>query len=271
MPDENHLKGVFYNVYDINSVGARPQMQLVETLAAGGRTEYFERPPYSSPSSLIKEDDTSNLFTNSLVIAKIFDPSLFGDPAGMRRAPPEYLGEDSVGIREMKTNLDRLKRTGRSFTLRVLAGLEASLDQPEITDEEAEKIAKILNSKRYKTMDRHHILYTPLEGAVCINFVSATGGVIAGMERAIYEHWNAEGREERTLYHAAKLDLMNAITDAAIRKAQSVGLDPNAFTRNGPDHAKYWMEVFHEGVPTPDVLLARSREIVELAREKYQR
>ncbi|MBI4167718.1 MAG: hypothetical protein HY515_02060 [Candidatus Aenigmarchaeota archaeon] len=263
LTDEYHLKGIFYNIYDIGTVGVRPQMQLVEALATGERIEYIQKPPNSSPSGLIRADGASNLFTNCLTIVKIFDPSTLNDPVGMKYAPPEYLGEDSPRIREMKVSLDRLKRTGRSFALRTLAGLEASLSQPEITEEEAEEIAKALNSKKF--------LYTLLEGRVCVNFVSATGGVIAGMERAIYEHWNTEGRGERTLYHAAKLGLMNAITDAAIRKARAEGMDPNAFTRNDSQHVEYWKEAFNETVPTPEVLLARSRAVVDAARQKYLR
>lgn len=224
--DFRHLNGIFYNIYDIDSYGVRPQMQLVETLSTDGRIDYLERPPHHFPSALISMDHISNLFTNSFPIAKIFDPSLFNEPSSKYLVPPDYL-EGSEKLRSMRKELEVLKRRGRSFNLRSMAGYAASLSQSELTETEAADVAEKLARKLASR-------YMGMSAGVCMSFVSGYMVVIGGLERAIYEHWNTEGREERTLYHAAKLDLMNEITDAAIRKAKSAGLDPNMFTRKDP-------------------------------------
>ncbi|MBI3413569.1 MAG: hypothetical protein HY051_05850 [Candidatus Aenigmarchaeota archaeon] len=266
--DPYHLDNIFYNIYEIDSCGLRPQRRLVETLMSDVQTGFDHEAPYHSPSFWLKMDKVSNLFTG-VTIAKIFDPSFYAESA---LVPGEYLGEDNEKLRVMRKDLQKLMRAGRSFTLRMLAGYPAGLDQKELTEEEARKIAERLRS-------RYGINST---SDSCIGFLTGKSAVesenleettlqLTKFWEITYDFWNNEGREERTLYHAAKLDLMNAITDATIRKAESLGLDPNMFTRNDEMHADYWRQVYNEDVPLPHVLLARSREVVDMARGKYQR
>ncbi len=275
--DKDHLDGIFYDIYDIDSVGVRPQQCLVEALIGGDVFAYGPGNIRFTVSNDLPSDTISNLFATP-IIARIFDPTLYGEPYPAHIVPPEYLNGDCDRLRALRKDLEVQKRAGRSFTLRSLAGLEAALDQTELTEIEAEKVASALSAKYGITSSAKK----------CIDFLGGTYDAIdketlgwrndylSESDRqthvfwdAVYKFWSTAGRGERTLYHAAKLNLMNEITGAAIRKSRSLGLDPDQFTRNDPGHAAYWQKTFGEGVPTPDVLLAGSRCTVDLARKKY--
>ncbi|MBI4177384.1 MAG: hypothetical protein HY516_03375 [Candidatus Aenigmarchaeota archaeon] len=273
LADSDHLEGIFYSVYDIKSTGVMPQIQLVNALMKGEHIDYHEEPPSDyHPSGLLRSDAKSNLFSNCLAVARTFDPSVY---AGYDHvAPPEYFGEDGKTLRVMKRNLDAMSRRGRSFTLRSLAGLHADLAQPELTDGEASEVSRRLNEK--------YGLNTSM--LRCLGFVTGYDDVVnrsvtpeetrAEINRAsgiVYDFWNNAGRQERTQYHASKLELMGAITAATIKKAHSVGINPDTLARNDAKHALYWKQVYDEDVPLPGVLLTRAQIAVRGVFEKYPR
>ncbi len=276
--DRYHLQGIFANVYDIDSIGIRPQQRVVEALMGGDVFIYDPDNMKFTPSKGLRHDAGSNLLS-SPPIARIFDPTVYSDPCFAGIAPPvDYLGADCERLRTLRKDLEARKRTGRSFALRSLAGFEAVLDHTGLTEAEAEKIAPMLSTK-YEITSSVKACFNFLDGmhnAIDRDTLARRDDYPEESKRqnnifwnAVYKFWNTEGREERTIYHAAKLHLMNEITDATIRKSRSLDLNPDQFTRNDPDHAAYWQKTFSEGVPTPDVLLAGPRSIVDLARKKY--
>ncbi len=260
--DHDHLQGLFYNIYEIDSLGIEPQRALLTALTTG-TVRYDPKISDQTKFSLqkaLKYDTKSNLLSNP-VIARILDPKEY-EAFEKMNLPTDYFGARSENIRTMMRELKSQSAKGRSFALRCLAGLDASMDQPAVTEDEARSLAKTL-THRYGGK-----LIIPDD---CVDFILDRKGAIRAIEKQTYEFWNTTGRKERTLLHAQKLDLFNEIASATIDKAVSLGLHPSSFTRNDPSHADYWNRTFNESVPTPDVLLERSRVAVTEARSRYSR
>ncbi|MBI1971818.1 MAG: hypothetical protein HYS53_00815 [Candidatus Aenigmarchaeota archaeon] len=248
--DSDRLQGIFHAIYDIDSMGVRPQMALMKRLTSGKHIRYEKGSARFTLSGALRSDTFSNMFDTPSMV-RTFDPSAYGNAEHL--FPANYFAEDAGRLRTLKAEMERLSATGRYATLVAVSGCDSG---------DLEEIAEALTAKGASRGAR-------IMADQCRQFLSDHGD-LPGFENELYDYWNTDGRGERTLFHAAKLDLMNGITDTAIRKAQSVGLDPDAFTRNDPYHAEYWEKTFGEGVPTPGVLLERSRDVVAAARKKYE-
>lgn len=266
----DHLRSLFRCAYEIDSLGLRPQIQLVKALASGEIIKYDIDAAMHRPSETIAADDGSNLLAVPVVMA--LDPlTVELDVSG---APTDFFGEYTETLRAMKTGLTVAKRAGRSNALRVMAGIVANRGT-ELTPREAAIITRrlrpLIDHSYVRELMNDSKYEATLDTAACLKFVSGENRVIRGLENAIYEHWNNAGREERVSYHAKKLGMMAVIVDVSVQKAQTLGVDPNTFTRNDPAHSAYWREIYNEDVPSPNALVSASRDAMVSAMKKYRR
>ena len=72
LDDKGCLNGIFYNIYDIDSIGIRPQQNLVEALMGGDVFVYDPDNRSFTVSKYLLHDTNSNLFTAPSII-RIFN------------------------------------------------------------------------------------------------------------------------------------------------------------------------------------------------------
>ncbi len=257
LTDEKLLKGIFYNVYDIDSGGVMAQIQLVNTLVAGVQI------PYGAGDKALATGlgaNRTNMYANPTIAAAL-DPELALSYSFM--TPPHYLAEpeEEEKMRKMKADVDNLAVNGRHEALRAVA--HYNFGSELLGEREIGEVTTVLNA------------FGSVRGLKPIKKDDVEGflgdSTLNEFQPDVHDYWNNGGRKERAVYHTSKLELMNAITEAAIKKARSVGIDPNTLARNDAEHALYWRQVYDEDVPMPDVLLTRAQIAVANAFEKYPR
>ncbi|MBI2085371.1 MAG: hypothetical protein HYT71_02560 [Candidatus Aenigmarchaeota archaeon] len=255
LTDEYLLKSLFYNVYDIDSGGVMAQTLLVDTLVSGVQIPYETG---ENTLSIRLCANKANLYANPIV-AGALDPKYAESMSFI--FPVHYFGEDEERLRQMKSDLDRLAVMGRYEALQAIVHHNfgsGPLDECEI--EEVTNALNALGSARG---------LEPLKKDNVERFLGDE--YLKEFQPDVHQYWNGGGRKERVQYHTSKLELMNAITGAAIKKAKLVGIDPDTLARNDAEHALYWKQVYDEDVPLPGVLLARAQNAVADAFEKYPR